>query len=148
MFRLLTKTPRFFGAVYEAKVDILSKNLGEPQIKASRGKEPLTIPSPPETMLGALCVCEFHTAKFWAHKLGIKMTDMQFQNVVAKFATNEATGWPKDLKEVTMDVLVSSDADEKKFDELVKNVEAHCPVFIMFKKNTSNMNLRWKNKRA
>ena len=146
MRRLLSQSVRRF-AIMDLKVDVKTKNMEEPTVTTSKSTTPIKMEMPPEIALGALAVCEFHTAKFHAQKLGIKLKDIQFKNVNAKFdiaGFKGEEGHKPEFTEVNMDVIVDSDADDKKFDQLVKAVEKFCPIYYLFSKSAKNMNIKWK----
>ncbi|MHA1267455.1 MAG: OsmC family protein [Candidatus Helarchaeota archaeon] len=92
-------------------------------------------PSPLLLTLGAIGACIGTVIKFWAAKDGIKIDNIDISmrgdfNLCGIFGIGGHKAAFTNLKPV---VRLTTSEDKAKIDELLKNVEAHCPAYFLIR---------------
>ena len=110
MRTVFRKIPKFqFSATRIKHLNI--SGIGKPdfQFKASLSNNEIDVKNAGELQLAALISCENSVAYIAAHKLHLRITEIQFQNVKTSFdiaAQNSPNPPPNIFNEITMDVYV------------------------------------------
>ena len=94
--------------------------------------------SPLLLTLGVIGACIGTVIKFWSKLLNIKIDDIDISmrgniNLSSIFGIGDQKAAFSDLKPV---VRITSSEDKGKIDELLKEVDAHCPAFFLVRNSS------------
>ncbi|MBD3187058.1 hypothetical protein GF325_09540 [Candidatus Bathyarchaeota archaeon] len=88
-------------------------------------------PSPLFVMLGLIGSCQCTVAQFWSQKMGVKIDEMEVM-VRGQINLQELLGekdGPIGFRSFSVRTKIKSSAPKEKVEEMMKQVNSHCPVF-------------------
>ncbi|MHA1650468.1 MAG: OsmC family protein [Candidatus Helarchaeota archaeon] len=131
------------------KFNVRIEDNGAMSFKVSMGEKPHVVftgsppglggedkgPSPLLLTLGVIGACIGTVIKFWAQIMDIKIDNIDISmrgniNLCGIFGIGDHKAAFTDLKPI---VRITTSEDKAKIDELLKNVEEHCPAFFLIR---------------